>query len=254
VRARLKYLATLSLNILSLLLICLTVSLAQYMRYIRKYNQLLPGLLLVFTLNGLIQQAADADADADADAGPDETVGSQPQSLVKDLQAGGFLVYFRHAETDRSQVDSDRDNLGDCSTQRNLSEAGRAQARAIGEAIRSLRIPIGKVITSPYCRCKDTAQLAFGKAEISHDLRFGVGDDAEHTAYLSQALVGMLSTPPVKGTNTMLVSHTANLKEATGIWPKPEGAAYIFKPLQGNTFKYIGRLSIDAWSNLAATL
>jgi len=216
------------------------------MRYIRKYYRLLPGLLLILTLMGLIQEAAGAS--------PDETAGPQPESLIKDLQAGGFLVYFRHAETDRSQVDSDRNNLSNCSTQRNLSEAGRAQARAIGKAIRSLSIPVGKVITSPYCRAKDTAQLAFGKAEISYDLRFGVGDDAEQTAYLSQALVGMLSTPPEKGTNTVLVSHTANLKEATGIWPKPEGAAYIFKPVDGENFKYIGRLSSDAWSGMAASL
>ncbi len=215
------------------------------MRTIRIYNQLLPAFLLIFTLNGLMQYAAAAS--------PEETDGSPPESIVKDLQAGGYLVYFRHAETDRSQVDSDRNNLTDCASQRNLSDAGRAHARTIGEAIRDLNIPIGKVMSSPYCRAKDTAQLAFGKAEISYDLRFGVGDDAEQTAHLSQALIRMLSTPPAKGTNTILVSHTANLKEAAGIWPKPEGAAYIFKPLNEKIFQYIGRLTPDDWSRLAAT-
>ena len=209
------------------------------------YNQLLRALLFIFTLSGLIQQAAEADLE--------ETDGSVPESIVKNLQAGGYLVYFRHAKTDRSQVDSDRNNLTDCASQRNLSDAGRAHARAIGEAIRDLNIPIGKVMSSPYCRASDTAKLAFGRAEILFDLRFGVGDDEEQTAYLSQALVRMLSTPPAKGTNTVLVSHTANLKEAAGIWPKPEGAAYIFKPLNENNFQYIGRLTPDDWSRLAAS-
>lgn len=214
------------------------------MRYFNNHKQLRPGLALLFCLYGLLQVTANA--------GPEQMSNSQPEVLIEDLQAGGFVVYFRHAETDRSQVDQDRNNLSNCSNQRNLSAAGRAQAQAIGDAIRRLNIPLGKVITSPYCRCKDTAQLAFGKSEISTDLRFGMADDAEQTAHLSQALTGMLSTPPVQGTNTILVSHTANLKEATGIWPQPEGAAYIFKPLHGRNYQYIGRLPPDAWARLAA--
>jgi len=215
------------------------------MLFFSKYNQLLAGLTLLFSIGGFVHGAAGAS--------PDLTGISQHERLVKGLQSGGYLVYFRHAETNRSQVDQDRNDLSNCATQRNLSEAGRAQARGIGEAIRTLNIPIGKVMTSPYCRCQDTAQLAFGKSEVSVDLRFGLGDDRQQTAHLSQALKEMLSTPPANGTNTVLVSHSANLKETTGIWPEPEGAAYIFKPVPGMNFEYLGRLPPDAWARQTST-
>lgn len=214
------------------------------MLFFSKYNHLLTGLPLLFSISGVVLGAADAS--------PDTTENSQHQWLVESLQAGGFIVYFRHAETNRSQVDQDRNDLSDCATQRNLSEAGRAQARAIGEAIQTLNIPIGKVITSPYCRCQDTAQLAFGKSEVSVDLRFGLGDNRQQTAHLSQALKAMLSKLPANGTNTVLVSHSANLKETAGIWPEPEGAAYIFKPLPGRNFEYLGRFPPDAWVRQAS--
>ncbi len=64
-------------------------------------------------------------------------------SLVERLRRGGFVIYFRHASTDFSQVDSDLVNLDNCATQRNLTDAGRAQAAAIGEAMHTLAIPIG---------------------------------------------------------------------------------------------------------------
>ena len=214
------------------------------MCFLKKYRYLSFGLLFALLTCGHAHRAAIADQATTSDA--------DSQSLIQALQSGGYLVYLRHAATDRSQSDLHPHRLNDCSTQRNLSEAGRAQAAAIGEAIRALNIPIGKVITSPFCRCKDTAQLAFGKSQVSADLSYGLGADATRTAHLSQALETMLSTPPLNGTNTVLVSHTANLKEATGLWPKPEGAAYIFRPIDGESYEYIGRLSPDAWPRLSA--
>lgn len=170
------------------------------------------------------------------------------ESLVKKLQSGGFVIYIRHATTDRTQVDRDRNDLSNCQNQRNLSAAGQEQARMIGDAMRSLDIPIETVLTSPYCRCQDTAALAFGKSVVTHELRFGVGDDVQQTNQLSASLKTLLSTPPASGTNTVLVSHTANLKEATGIWPQPEGTAYVFKPLPDQKFQYLGRIPPDAWA------
>lgn len=57
-----------------------------------------------------------------------------------------------------------------CSTQRNLSEEGRRHARRIGEEFRKRQIPVGRVLSSPWCRCQETARLAFGTAEISGPL------------------------------------------------------------------------------------
>jgi phosphohistidine phosphatase SixA len=179
--------------------------------------------------------------------GSDSSASAPPADLIERLQMGGYVIYFRHAMTNHDEIDQDRNDLSSCKTQRNLSNAGREQARLIGEAFRTLEITVGKILSSPYCRAKDTAVIAFGNAEISNDLRFGMGTDTEDTETLKQALLNMLSIPPEAGQNTVLVSHTANLKEATGIWPRPEGAAYIFKPLDSGGFSYLGTIPPDGW-------
>jgi len=209
------------------------------MCFFTKQLKRLATLLLFVPLAGLCQEHHDAKQ-------------LQAEALVKTLRQGGHIIYLRHAQTDRDQVDLDRSNLDNCATQRNLSQAGRAQALSIGESIRTLNIPIGKVISSPFCRCKHTAELAFTKTEISYDLRFGLGTNKQETTLLAQALKRMLATPPENKTNTVLVSHTANLKEATGIWPEPEGAAYIFRPLPNNDFQYLGKLNPETWQRLAS--
>src|SRR4051812_30257389 len=79
--------------------------------------------------------------------------------LVERLRRGGYVLALRHAATDQSMADNTRD-LRDCSKQRNLSAAGRRQAQAIGRALRRLRIPVGTVLASPYCRTRATARLA----------------------------------------------------------------------------------------------
>ena len=61
----------------------------------------------------------------------------------------------------------------DCATQRNLTDKGRAEARALGEHVKRLKIPIGEVLASPFCRTMETARLAFGKARATNDVRGG---------------------------------------------------------------------------------
>ncbi len=209
------------------------------MRYSRKHNQVLRGLALVLSLLMPGMGAAETSVQT-----PDP---SATASLKNKLQSGGFVIFLRHTATDRTQIDRDRDDLSNCQSQRNLSESGREQARMIGDAMRKLDIPIGTVLSSPYCRCQDTAELAFGSSVVRRELRFGVGDDLLQTSKLAASLQTLLSTPPALGTNTVLVSHTANLKEATGIWPQPEGAAYVFKPLQDQGFEFLGRIPPNSW-------
>jgi len=174
------------------------------------------------------------------------------ESLIKNLGKGGYVLYMRHAASDRSQTDTDTADLSNCKTQRNLSAAGREQASAIGKAIKTLNIPIGTVTTSPYCRCVDTAQLAFGRGVKSDDLRFTISADEAKTKQLSNALQKLLSTIPEDGTNAVIVAHTGNLKEAAKVWPKPEGVLHIFKPL-GNKglgdkgFEHVGRIAPNQW-------
>src|SRR5215471_1783722 len=73
------------------------------------------------------------------------------------LRAGGQVIMLRHAGTIGMFGDFFGFRVEDCSTQRNLTEAGREQARKIGEAFRAREIPIARVLSSPWCRCLDTA-------------------------------------------------------------------------------------------------
>ncbi|MEY3251468.1 MAG: hypothetical protein RL227_441 [Pseudomonadota bacterium] len=91
--------------------------------------------------------------------GPDD---SARRTLLRD---GGGVIAFRHALAPGT-FDPPEFKLGECRTQRNLSDGGRAQARRIGEWFEARRLKPARVRTSPWCRCVDTAQLAFGGAEV----------------------------------------------------------------------------------------
>jgi phosphohistidine phosphatase SixA len=87
------------------------------------------------------------------------------RALWDRLRAGGLVLLMRHASTGEGLGDPANFELGDCSTQRNLSEQGRREARRVGERFREERVVVEKVLTSPWCRCRETAMLAFGQAE-----------------------------------------------------------------------------------------
>lgn len=185
--------------------------------------------------------------------GQDPPSGKEPRGhdVVNDLRAGGYVIYFWHATTNPDQVDSDSVKPDRCGSQRNLSTGGRRMARDIGLAFQALKIPVGKVVTSPYCRAVDTAELAFGHHENSDVLYFAIGMDKDQRSRQSTELRQMLSTPPQPGKNTVIVSHNANLKEATGIWPKREGDVHVFRPVPGGGFDYVGEVSPDEWTRRA---
>ena len=82
------------------------------------------------------------------------------ENLLNQLQDGKKLIFIRHAYAPGSG-DPKNFNLNDCSTQRNLSEEGRKQAQHIGEFFKKNKIKIDKVLSSEWCRCKDTAKIAF---------------------------------------------------------------------------------------------
>lgn len=171
--------------------------------------------------------------------------------LVAALKQGGYIIYIRHAATDHSSTDTDRDDLRDWTHQRLLSDHGRNQSVVIGKAFRSLGIPVSQVISSPYCRSIETAKLAFGKATVSNDLAFSIGVAEKEAKRLAQALGKMLGTQPRAGANTVVVAHSANLKEAANIWPKPEGVAFIFKPLGNANFEMVGKVEPQQWAEFA---
>ncbi|MCC6198331.1 MAG: histidine phosphatase family protein, partial [Burkholderiales bacterium] len=88
-------------------------------------------------------------------------------ALVAALHQGGYILYLRHTSTDFSHNDQAMTSYEDCASQRNLTDAGRTEARAIGAALRELKIPVGPVLASPYCRTMESGRLAFGGATAS---------------------------------------------------------------------------------------
>ncbi len=170
-------------------------------------------------------------------------------ALMKELQKGGYVIYFRHGATaEVGEKDVAEKDMDDCARQRPLSEVGVTQTKEIGAAFRALQIPVGAVYSSPYCRCLDTARNIFGKSAVKEKaLHFAIQLRTAERAMVTARLLNMLATVPSAGTNTGLVSHTENLQEAVGVWPKPEGVAHVFKPKGDGTFTYVGVMQPEMW-------
>lgn len=216
-----------------------------------------PGLLLGLFLGALSPlplAAAELAPVSRVSAAADESALVGLAAVLPDLRAGGYVIYIRHGITDQNIADNAKPDFLHCETQRNLTEQGRTQAREIGKAVVALGIPVGVVISSPFCRTKESAQLAFGRYQVNPDLYFALNVDASERDRLTRALRRMLSTPPAAASNTVIIAHSANLKESTGFWPKPEAVAYIFKPMGGEEFVPVAKVLPDDWAKLSATL
>lgn len=131
------------------------------------------------------------------------------------LKAGGHVVLLRHAITTPGVGDPPGMSLDACGTQRNLTEEGRRHARQIGEAFRARGIVVERVLTSPWCRCIETARLAFGGAEVWEPLGNLYGRPENRTRQVSemQRLVGQAR----RHGNLVLVSHGSTIAALTGV-------------------------------------
>ena len=176
------------------------------------------------------------------------------KKLLKTLQKGGMVVYLRHTTTEvdyADQADPDM-SLKDCSTQRMLNDQGKSEAAAISAGIEANDILIGKVTTSEYCRAKDTASLALGKkgenAKSHEDLNFLPFEDYtdEQLDTYHDKVRPMLTKQPKKG-NTFIVGHDDPFEGTTGIYPDPQGTAYVIKP-NGDSYDIIALLRPNDWA------
>jgi phosphohistidine phosphatase SixA len=155
------------------------------------------------------------------------------------LRSGGKIVILRHASTEPGLGDPPGFRLDDCATQRNLSEAGRTEARRIGAAFVLRAIPVARVLSSRWCRCVETARLAFGRVEpwASLDSFF---DDRSREPQQTRA-VRALFAEPLTGGNLILVTHQVNITALTGIVPAM-GEMVVLSPEPGENFRIAGRL------------
>jgi broad specificity phosphatase PhoE len=156
------------------------------------------------------------------------------------LKTGGQVVLLRHAITTPGVGDPPGMRLDDCGTQRNLTETGRADSRRVGEAFRARNVPVDRVLSSPWCRCLETARLAFDAAETWQPLSnlFGRAEAREEQVREMRALAGERRS----GGNLVLVSHGSTILALTGV--NLDTAEMVVVTPQGDgRFAVAGRLS-----------
>ncbi|GAB2179777.1 histidine phosphatase family protein [Dongia sp. agr-C8] len=159
---------------------------------------------------------------------------AQEALIEQAMTKGGYVIYLRHASRlsgprELFGADSPLAAFADCGQQRNLTAAGRGEAKHIGQAFQSFGVPIGDVYALPLCRTRETAQLAFGHALLRAKLY--------DLAFVSR----MLAAPPAAGTNTVLVDTEDQVRRVAGVELSP-GEAAIFQPDGKGGFRYDGKL------------
>jgi phosphohistidine phosphatase SixA len=155
------------------------------------------------------------------------------------LRGGVQVVLMRHTITTPGVGDPAGFRLDDCATQRNLTDAGR-DARRVGAAFRERAIPVGRVLSSPWCRCLETSRLAFGGAEVWAPLS-NLFDNRAREAEQLRALREIAGRRPT-GRNLVLVTHGSVVQPLTGIQPAP-GELVVLTPDGVGGFRIAGRLA-----------
>jgi phosphohistidine phosphatase SixA len=137
--------------------------------------------------------------------------------LKEDLETGSYVLMMRHADAP-GYSDPNGYNLSDCSTQRNLGETGKTQARMIGQWLSSQGITNAQVYSSPWCRCKDTGTL-LNKGAVTVEPSLGSffenrGNRQEQTRLTQIKIAQLLKTSPRKP--VIMVTHQVNIQAFAG--------------------------------------
>src|SRR5712671_2877173 len=159
------------------------------------------------------------------------------------LRAGRHVALLRHTDAPGGAGDPPGFRVDDCATQRNLSAKGRADALRIGARLRSEGIAVERLLSSPWCRCVDTATLlelgpveaysTFGNVVVLRDQRDSLTAGA-------RAVIDKWT-----GSGTLLVvTHGATIQALTGISPA-SGEIVVVRSGRGGSSEHVGRLILD---------
>ncbi len=169
----------------------------------------------------------------------------------KMLARGGYVILLRHTATVPGVGDPPGFVLNDCATQRNLSAEGRAQAARWRVAIAEHKVPIGEVFSSEWCRCIDTAKIAFGHANAApkkwsalNSFFESAQNQPAQTAAVKKRLPILLQEAKKLGKNVVFVTHQVNITALTGVAPQSGEAVVIELDAQRNVL-VIGRVLVE---------
>jgi phosphohistidine phosphatase SixA len=155
------------------------------------------------------------------------TADANDAALTARLRQGGVALMLRHAITDPGVGDPPGFKAGDCTTQRNLSAEGRAQARRLGAWFQGRGLVPTRVLSSEWCRCLDTGRVAFGHADAWKGLNSFFGDDDARARQNGEvrAAVGKLEA----GRFEVWVTHQVNVTALTGEFVQM-GEGWLLEP------------------------
>jgi broad specificity phosphatase PhoE len=158
------------------------------------------------------------------------------------LHQGGVLVVMRHADTEPGSGDPPGFRIEDCKTQRNLSAHGRVQAQRIGAMFAVRGVRPAQVFSSAWCRCVDTALLAFPSVPVNNlpaldSVFMDKSREPAQTAALREEMRRLHPTGV-----TVWVTHQTNMTALTGEYAGM-GEALILRPDNTGNFRVLGRLS-----------
>jgi broad specificity phosphatase PhoE len=163
------------------------------------------------------------------------------ESTWEAMRTPGAVVVLRHSFAPGT-FDPPDARLDDCSTQRNLDESGRAQAKRIGEEFRKYGIAVGVVLSSPRCRCLDTGRLAFGQAQPWGVLQGALNDAERRQRQLDEIrrrIAGHHSGRPL-----VLITHGSVVTDLTGLSIRMGELVVLRREAEGR-HAVAGRLYVD---------
>jgi phosphohistidine phosphatase SixA len=175
--------------------------------------------------------------------------------LVTALQRGGYVILMRHASSPGTPPNPTQADAENIRHERQLDASGRASAQAMGTAIRRLRIPVGKVLSSPAFRAVQTARSAQLPSPQTFDElgEAGKSTGSDKGSPRGAWIRSRVAQVPGLGTNTIIITHFPNITEAfaNDATNLAEGEALIFRPDGRGGAWLVGRVKIEDWPKLA---
>jgi len=158
------------------------------------------------------------------------------------LKHGGYVILMRHTVVDTmTHSTHPRAEFENCVGQNNLSPQGQADAARLGRAFKKRRIPIGEVLSGPYCRVQDTARIAFGKGSVWDALDLQTELPEDEALKRTEAVAARIGAFKGKK-NLVLITHQPNIDALTLELIAP-GTILILKPEGGSTFSVVDRIT-----------